>query len=57
MNEHMLWIKNITKLENNSVYAVDFNVNIVSPETLKKYLEALNEQCKPYNILFIPGKW
>ena len=53
----MLAIKNITKLESNSVYAVDFNSNIVSLETLRKYLEILNEQCKPYNILFIPGKW
>lgn len=57
MNEVMLAIKNITKLESNSVYAVDFNSNIVSAETVHKYLRNLNEQCKPYNILFVPGKW
>ena len=53
----MLAIKNITKLESNSVYVVDFNSNIVSLETLSKYLRNLNEQCKQYNITFIPGKW
>ena len=53
----MLTIKNITKLEPNSVYAVDFNINSVSSEALRKYLEILNEQCKKYNITFIPGKW
>lgn len=57
VNEHILAIRNITKLEPNSVYTVDFNSNIVSLETLRKYLEALNEQCKQYNITFIPGKW
>ena len=57
MNEVMLAIKNITKLEPNSAYAVDFNSNIVSLETLSKYLGSLNEQCKQYNITFIPGKW
>lgn len=57
MNEHMLSIKNITKLESNSVYVVDFNRNIVSAETMCRYLRNINEQCKPYNILFIPGKW
>ena len=57
MNENMLAIKNITKLESNSVYVVDFNSNIVSLETLSKYLSSLNEQCKQYNITFIPGKW
>ena len=57
MNEYMLAIKNITKLEPNSVYVVDFNSNIVSLTTLSKYLKSLNEQCKQYNITFIPGKW
>lgn len=57
VNEHMLAIRNITKLEPNSVYEVDFNSNIVSLETLSKYLKSLNEQCKQYNITFIPGKW
>lgn len=57
VNEHMLAIRNITKLEPNSVYAVDFNRNIISSEPLSKYLEILNEQCKKYNITFIPGKW
>ena len=57
MNEHMLAIKNITKLEPNSVYVVDFNSNIVSLESFSKYLRNLNEQCKQYNITFIPGKW
>ena len=53
----MLAIKNITKLEPNSVYVVDFNSNIVSLKTLSEYLKSLNEQCKQYNITFIPGKW
>lgn len=53
----MLAIRNITKLETNSVYAVDFNSNIITSETLSKYLGILNEQCKQYSITFIPGKW
>ena len=57
MNEHMLTIKNITKLEPNSVYAVDFNSDIITLENLVKYLGSLNEQCKQYNITFILGKW
>ena len=57
MNEAMLAIKNVTKLEPNSVYAVDFNSNIVSLEAFSRYLGNLNEQCKQYNITFIPGKW
>lgn len=57
VNEYMLAIKNITKLEPNSVYMVDFNSNIISFETIRKYLKILNEQCKQYNITFILGKW
>lgn len=57
VNDAMLTIKNITKLEPNSVYTVDFNSNIVSLETLSRYIGKLNEQCKQYNITFIPGKW
>ena len=53
----MLAIKNITKLEPNSVYAVDFNNNIISLKALGDYLRELNKQCKQYNITFIPGKW
>lgn len=56
VNEHMLTVKNITKLEPNSVYAVDFNSNIITLENLVKYLGSLNEQCKKYNITFILGK-
>ena len=36
VNEYMLAIKNITKLEPNSVYMLDFNSNIVSSETIRK---------------------
>ena len=57
MKEVMLSIKNITKLENNSVYAIDFDSRIISAEALFQHLRILNEKCKPYNIIFIPGKW
>lgn len=57
MNEYMLAIKNITKLEPNSAYMLDFNSNIISFETIREYLKILNEQCKQYNITFILGKW
>ena len=57
MNDDMLTIKNITKLEPNSVYAVDANRNFDSLEVLCQYLKKLNEQCEPYNITFILGKW
>ena len=43
MNEQMLGIKNITKLEPNNVYAVDFNSNVITLENLVKYLGSLNE--------------
>lgn len=57
MNEAMLSIKNIAKLESNSVYVVDFNSNTITFDTLSKYLRSLNEQSQQYNITFIPGKW